>query len=114
MNGDMDRTHRDQAAENLCRWAAARAGMIVVAPGIGTMALVTNEIYMIIRNGKVYVIELSHSAAFGFYGVTGGGFCRADPGDAVTHCAYADSCRRFGDLCRRQGCSGLDQSRDAS
>jgi uncharacterized protein (DUF697 family)/predicted GTPase len=48
--------------------------MIVVAPGIGTMALVANEIYMIIRIGKVYGIELSHSAAFGFLASLGAAF----------------------------------------
>lgn len=57
---------QDRDAEKLCRWAAARAGMIVVAPGIGTMTMIVNEIYMIIRIGKVYGTEISQSAAFGF------------------------------------------------
>ena len=60
-----ERTLMNQAkeAENLCRWAAARAGVIVVAPGIGTMALIANEVYMIIRIGKVYGKTISQSAA---------------------------------------------------
>lgn len=74
MNHDMERVARDQAAENLCRWAAARAGMIVVAPGVGTMALVANEIYMIIRIGKVYGAEITQSAAVGFLASLGAAF----------------------------------------
>ena len=61
-------------AENLCRWAAARAGVIVVAPGIGTMALVANEIYMIMRIGKVYEINITRSAAMGFLASLGATF----------------------------------------
>lgn len=33
-------------AEKICRWGAARAGVIVVAPLVGTMALMANEVYM--------------------------------------------------------------------
>ncbi len=65
---------QDREAENLCRWAAARAGMIVVAPGIGTMALIANEIYMIIRVGRVYGTEISQTAAFGFVASLGAAF----------------------------------------
>ena len=65
---------RDRETENLCRWAAARAGMIVVAPGIGTMALIANEIYMIIRIGRVYGTEISQAAAFGFVASLGAAF----------------------------------------
>ena len=36
-------------AEKICRWGAARAGVIVVAPLVGTMALMANEVYMIMR-----------------------------------------------------------------
>ncbi len=64
----------DNKAENLCRWAAARAGVIVVAPGIGTMALVANEIYMIMRIGKVYEINITRSAAIGFLASLGATF----------------------------------------
>ncbi len=74
MTEEPNQVIQDQAAENLCRWAAARAGMIVVAPGVGTMALVANEIYMIIRIGKAYGVELSRSAAFGFLASLGAAF----------------------------------------
>lgn len=37
---------RQEEAETLCRWAAARAGVIVVAPLLGTMALIANDVYL--------------------------------------------------------------------
>ena len=43
----------DWEAEKICRWGAARAGVIVVAPLVGTMALMANEVYMIIRLGEL-------------------------------------------------------------
>ena len=52
----IDDRMREEEAESLCRWAAARAGVIVVAPLLGTMSLVANEIYLIIKLGKVYVL----------------------------------------------------------
>ena len=45
----IDDRMREEEAESLCRWAAARAGVIVVAPLLGTMSLVANEIYLIIK-----------------------------------------------------------------
>ncbi|MHC1759200.1 MAG: GTPase [Negativicutes bacterium] len=74
MNGDDKMMQQDHAAENLCRWAAARAGVIVVAPGIGTMALIANEIYMVIRIGRTYETEISQTAAFGFVASLGAAF----------------------------------------
>ena len=74
MGNDEGRALKDNKAENLCRWAAARAGVIVVAPGIGTMALVANEIYMIMRIGKVYGINITRSAAMGFLASLGATF----------------------------------------
>ncbi|MDY6029934.1 MAG: hypothetical protein SPI71_06715 [Acidaminococcaceae bacterium] len=50
---------RDEEAESLCRWGAARAGVIIVAPLVGTMSLVANEVYMVTRIGKVYGENLS-------------------------------------------------------
>ena len=38
---------RDQQAESLIHWAAARAGVIVVTPMLGSVALMANEVYMI-------------------------------------------------------------------
>ena len=74
MAEDQNRIKQDHQAENLCRWAAARAGVIVVAPGIGTMALVANEVYMIIRIGQVYGVDISQSTAFGFLASLGATF----------------------------------------
>ena len=34
----------DKEAEDICRWAAARAGVIVVATVVGTMTLMANDI----------------------------------------------------------------------
>ena len=45
-------------AEKICRWGAARAGVIVVAPLVGTMALMANEVYMIMRLGELRGVKL--------------------------------------------------------
>ena len=50
-------------AEKICRWGAARAGVIVVAPLVGTMALMANEVYMIMRLGELAVFPLSRQLA---------------------------------------------------
>lgn len=70
----IDDKAREEEAEALCRWAAARAGVIVVAPLLGTMSLVANEIYMIIKLGKVYGEEISEQAAVGILGSMGAYF----------------------------------------
>ena len=44
--------NRDEEAESLIRWAAGRAGVIVAAPVLGTVALVANEVYMIAKVAK--------------------------------------------------------------
>jgi len=59
----IDDKMREEAAESLCKWAAARAGVIVVAPLLGTMALIANQIYLICKLGKVYEEKISESAA---------------------------------------------------
>ena len=74
MAANQNLIQQDRETENLCRWAAARAGMIVAAPGIGTMALIANEIYMIVRIGKVYGVAISQAAAFGFLASLGAAF----------------------------------------
>ena len=63
-----------EEAEDICRWAAARAGVIVVAPLVGAMTLMANEIYMIIRLGKVYGEDISEGAAAGILGSLGAYF----------------------------------------
>ena len=52
-----------EEAEALCRWAAARAGVIVVAPLVGTMALIANDVYLVIKLGGVYEEEIGEKAA---------------------------------------------------
>ena len=64
----------DEKAEDLCRWAAARAGVIVVAPLLGTIALCANEMYLVVRIGKLYGKTISESSAAGFLGSLGGAF----------------------------------------
>ena len=49
----------DVEAEQLCQWAAARAGAIVIIPVVGTIALVANEFYMIERMSKLYGYDLN-------------------------------------------------------
>lgn len=70
----IDNRLRDEEAESLCRWAAARAGVIVVAPLVGTMSLIANEVYMIIKIGKVYDEELSEQMAVSILGSLGAYF----------------------------------------
>ena len=66
------RDDRDDEAESLVRWAAARAAIIVVAPVLGTAALMANEVYMISRIGQVYGVKLSRKAVLSFLGALGG------------------------------------------
>lgn len=70
----IDAKLRSEEAESLCRWAAARAGVIVVAPLVGTMSLIANEVYMVVRLGKVYGEEISEQAAVGVLGSLGAYF----------------------------------------
>ena len=53
----------EREAEKICLWGAARAGVIVVAPLVGTMALMANEVYMIMRLGELRGVKLEESAA---------------------------------------------------
>lgn len=52
--------------ESVCRWAAARAGAIAMIPFAGTVGLIANEIYMIVRLGKIYGETIESSVAKGF------------------------------------------------
>jgi uncharacterized protein (DUF697 family) len=69
----MDETTDDDdvKVEALCRWAAARAGVIVVAPLVGTVALMANEVYLINRIARVYDIKLSERTVLAFIGAIG-------------------------------------------
>lgn len=54
---------REEKADSLCKWATARAGVIVVAPLLGTMALLANQVYLVCKLGRVYEEKISESAA---------------------------------------------------
>lgn len=59
----IDDKTRQEETEALCRWAAARAGMIVVAPLLGTLALIANDVYLVIKLGAVYEEKIGEKAA---------------------------------------------------
>ncbi len=59
----IDERLRAEEAELLCKWATARAGVIVVAPLVGTMALIANQVYMIVKLGEVYEEKITESMA---------------------------------------------------
>ena len=61
----------DVKVETLCRWAAARAGAIVVAPVLGTVALMANEVYLVSRIACVYNVKLTERALIAFLGAVG-------------------------------------------
>lgn len=67
----IDDKARNEEADSLCKWAAARAGVIVVAPLLGTVALLANQVYMIIKLGKVYEEEISEGTAVSLLGSLG-------------------------------------------
>lgn len=56
----------DEEVEKLCLWAAARAAVVVVVPGVGTIALIANEVYLIKKIGALHGQELSESIILGF------------------------------------------------
>lgn len=60
--------------ESLCRWAAGRAGVIVVAPVLGQIALAANEIYLVKRIANLYDVEFDESTTCAFIGALGGTF----------------------------------------
>ncbi len=59
----IDDKAREEAADKLCKWATARAGVIVIMPGLGTVAMLANQIYMIIKLGKVYEQKITEAGA---------------------------------------------------
>lgn len=59
---------------NICHWAAARAGVIVLAPFVGSMALMANEVYMISKLAKLRGVSMSDGAIIGLLGAFGGTF----------------------------------------
>ena len=69
----MDETteDRDLKVETLCRWAAARAGAIVIAPLVGTVALMANQVYLVSRIARLYDVKLTERAVLAFLGAMG-------------------------------------------
>ena len=69
----MDKTteDRDLKVETLCRWAAARAGAIVIAPLVGTVALMANQVYLVNRIARIYDVKLTERAVLAFLGAMG-------------------------------------------
>lgn len=100
----------DKEAEDICRWAAARAGVIVVAPVVGTMTLMANEVYMITRLAKLRGIKLSESAVLGLLGSLGGAFVGQTLATLIPFDG-ADSRGHVGDLRCGQGGECLAGSR---
>ncbi len=70
----IDDNMRAEEAESLCRWAAARAGAIVVVPGLGPLSLWANDIYLIMKMGKLFGETLTQKAAAGLMGSLGAHF----------------------------------------
>ncbi len=67
----IDDKDREEEALSLCKWAAARAGVIVVVPGLGTLSTVANDIYMIMKIGSVYEEKITEKAAVSLLGSMG-------------------------------------------
>lgn len=63
---------RDAEIESICRWAAARAGVLVMAPKLSTTALIANDAYMVSKIAQVYGHSLTAGAIIGFLGGLGG------------------------------------------
>ena len=47
----IDDAARNEEAESLCTVAAGRAGAIVILPGLGTVSLISNDIYLVMKLG---------------------------------------------------------------
>ena len=67
----IDDKDREEEALSLCKWAAARAGVIVVVPGLGTLSTIANDIYMIMKIGSVYEEKITEKAAVSLLGSMG-------------------------------------------
>lgn len=70
----MNEDEIDREVESLCRWAAGRAGVIVVAPVLGQIALAANEVYLIKRIADLYGKKFDEAASCAFISVLGGTF----------------------------------------
>ena len=70
----MNEEEIDREVESLCRWAAGRAGVIVVAPVVGQIALAANEVYLIKRIADLYGKNFDEAASCAFISALGGTF----------------------------------------
>ncbi len=70
----MEDINFDKEAEKICRWGAARASVIVVTPLLGTVALMANEVYMIMRLADMRGEKLEEGAITGLLGSLGASF----------------------------------------
>lgn len=70
----MSEEEMDKEVESLCRWAAGRAGVIVVAPVVGQIALAANEVYLIKRIANLYGKNFDEAASCAFISALGGTF----------------------------------------
>jgi len=61
-------------SENIIRWGAARASVIVMTPFLGSLALMANEVYMITRLCDLRGVELETGAIAGLIGSLGASF----------------------------------------
>lgn len=68
----MTAEERNKEVESICRWAAARAGVLAMAPKFSTTALIANDTYMVTRIAQAYGHSLTSGAIVGFLGALGG------------------------------------------
>ena len=61
-------------SEQIIRWGAARASVIVMTPFLGSLALMANEVYMITRLCDLRGVELETGAIAGLVGSLGASF----------------------------------------
>ncbi|MCH3949999.1 MAG: hypothetical protein LKE33_03545 [Acidaminococcus sp.] len=71
---ELDPQDIEKEAESICRWGAARASVIVMTPFLGSLALMANEVYMVVRLGDLRGIELESSAITGLISSLGASF----------------------------------------
>jgi hypothetical protein len=70
----MEDINLDKEAEKICRWGAARASVIAATPLVGTVALMANEVYMIMRLADARGEKLEDGAIAGLLGSLGASF----------------------------------------
>lgn len=62
----------NQEAEQLCRWGAARAGVLSISPVLPTVAICANDVYMVTRIAGAYGKDVGAGAIMGFLAGLGG------------------------------------------